>query len=375
MQLRPTSAVIDLNAIVHNLGVIRERRPRDKICAVIKADAYGHGLVPVGRTLERAGAEWLAVSLIEEGIRLRDAGIKSPILVLGAALESGYSQVIDYRLTPAIFTAHQLHRLAEAARGRSTAYHLKIDTGMSRLGCQLGELEAFLSAAKNETALRCEAAMTHFANADDDDREANRRQVERFQRALSKIRAAGFDPAIVHSMNSAATETCDDPSVTMVRPGLSLYGVNPREPHDARLLPALAWKSSVIHLKTIPAGTPVSYGGHWVSTRPSQIATLPVGYADGYPRSLGGRSNVLIRGQRAPVVGSVCMDLTMIDVTDVPGAELGDAVVLLGSQGGAHIGAHELASLANTIPYEILTGVQARVPRSYCGSNATDAAA
>ena len=217
--------------------------------------------------------------------------------------------------------------------------------------------------------------MTHFANAEDDAHEANERQVKLFQQALSTLRTAGFDPMIVHSMNSAATETCDDPSVTMVRPGLSLYGVNPRDAHDNELLPALAWQTSVIHLKSIPADTPVSYGGHWVARRPSRIATLPVGYADGYPRSLGGRSCVLIRGQRAPVVGSVCMDLIMVDVTDVPGAALGDAVVLLGAQGTASIGAHELASLADTIPYEILTGVQARVPRSYCGSNATDAAA
>lgn len=375
MQLRPTSAVIDLDAIVHNLGVIRDRRPQDKICAVVKADAYGHGLAPVGRTLERSGTEWLAVSLIEEGIHLRESGVMSPILVLGAALESGYSHLIEHHLTPAIFTPHHLHQLAQAAHGRSTAYHLKIDTGMSRLGCQLDELDDFLSTAKKTPTLRCEAAMTHFANAEDDAHEANERQVRLFQQALSTIRTAGFDPMIVHSMNSAATETCDDPSVTMVRPGLSLYGVNPRDAHDTELLPALAWQTSVIHLKSIPADTPVSYGGHWVARRPSRIATLPVGYADGYPRSLGGRSCVLIRGQRAPVVGSVCMDLIMVDVTDVPGAALGDAVVLLGAQGTASIGAHELASLADTIPYEILTGVQARVPRSYCGSNATDAAA
>lgn len=375
MDVRPTRAIVDLDAIAHNLAAVRLRRPGRPVCAVIKADGYGHGLVPVARVLEHAGVELFAVALVEEGTRLRDAGIRTPILVLGAALFGGYRLIVDYDLTPMIFTADHLRELSRAAQGASVSYHLKIDTGMSRLGLAPRELSAFLTRAKNEPTLRLDGVMTHFANADEKDAAMNQRQAAAFTAALREVRDAGFEPSWVHSANSAATESFDDGVSNALRPGFLLYGVSPLHPDPPDLRPALRWVTAPVHVKTIPAGTPVSYGGHWVSKRETRVATLPVGYADGYPRALSNRAEVLVRGRRAPVIGSVCMDLVMVDVTDIPGVAVGDEVVLLGRQGSEHIGAHELAERAGTIPYEIVTGVQKRVPRIYVGALANELAA
>ncbi len=375
MDVRPTRAIVDLDAIAHNLAAVRAHRPGMPVCAVIKADGYGHGLVPVARVLERADVELFAVALVEEGTRLREAGVRTPILVLGAALSGGYRLLVEHDLTPMIFTTEHLKALARAAQGAPISYHLKIDTGMSRLGLSPKELSTFLTRAKNEPQLRMEGVMTHFANADEEDTPMNERQARAFADALTQLRGAGFDPRWVHSANSAATKSFDDGISNALRPGFLLYGVSPLHAHAPELQPALRWVTAPVHVKTIPVGTPVSYGGHWVAKRETRIATLPVGYADGYPRTLSNRAEVLVRGKRAPVIGSVCMDLVMIDVTDIPGVDVGDEVVLLGSQGDESIGAHELAERAGTIPYEIVTGVQKRVPRVYVGELAKEPAA
>ncbi|MEO0813453.1 MAG: alanine racemase, partial [Myxococcota bacterium] len=236
----------------------------------------------------------------------------------------------------------------------------------SRLGLQPEALEEFLTAARRHTSLTLTGVMTHYANADDLDEATNRKQATLFAESLDSVKAAGFTPDWIHTSNSAATQSFDDGLSTMIRPGLTLFGISPIRRLEA-FRPAMRWVTSPVHIKTIAAGTPVSYGGHWVASRPSRIATLPVGYADGYPRTLSNRAEVLVRGQRAPVIGSVCMDMVMIDVTHIDEVKLTDEVVLLGTQGELEIDAHELAQHAGAIAYEMVTGVQNRVPREYTG--------
>ncbi len=366
MQIRPTTVTVDLAAIRHNLGVIRELAPGLAVCAVVKADAYGHGLKPVGRTLANAGIDWLAVALIEEGRALRAEGIATPILVLGAALDGGFDELLESRLVPAIFRADHLESLARAARGRRTEMHLKLDTGMGRLGVPVSELPGFLDALGRHPNLVLDGVLTHFANADLADREFNGRQLQLFQEALEMLRARGHAPRWHHIANSAAVISYPEAREGLLRPGLMTYGLKPL-PCSIDLRPAMRWTTRPVHLKSVPAGTRVSYGGRWVSSRTSRIATLPVGYADGYPRAMTGKAEVLVRGKRAPVVGTNCMDLCMIDVTDVPGVALEDEVVLMGTQGDEAITAYDLARWAGTIPYEIVCGVGPRVPRAYVG--------
>lgn len=366
MQIRPTRVVVDLDALTHNLGVIRARAPQHPVCAVVKADAYGHGAVPVSRALERAGIDWLAVSLIEEGMTLRAAGIGSPILVLGGGLDQGYRELLEHGLTPTVFAAEHILGLAQAARGELVRVHLKIDTGMSRLGLADDELERILDVVAQHPNIVLDGVLTHLANANLDDRDTNQRQMTRFRAACARIAARGHSPRWLHAANSAALLTFADAHAGMVRPGLLLYGLNPLDDLvrlDAR--PVMSWLTRPVHVKNIPAGTRVSYGGRWTAERPSRIATLPVGYADGYPHGMSGSAQVLVRGVRVPVVGTICMDSCMIDVTDLPAVDTQDDVVLLGTQGHQTITAHELAAWAKTIPYEIVCGVGQRVPRHY----------
>jgi alanine racemase len=364
--IRPTQVAVDLAAVRHNVAAIRARAPGQALCGVVKANAYGHGLVTVGRALARAGVDWLGVALVEEGVLLREAGVTTPILVLGAALAGGYDEIVAHRLTPAIFRADQLEGLARAARDGRAGFHLKIDTGMARLGIAPSEIEAFVDAAARYPSLSIEGVLTHLANADLEDTETNARQVARFEDALVRLRRRGITPRLVHVANSAGVLTCKEAHTGLVRPGLMLYGLTPLGPRGApELVPAMRWTTRPVQVKTVPKGTHVSYGGRFTATRDTRLATLPVGYADGYPRALGNVAQVLIRGHRAPVVGSVCMDLCMIDVTDVAGVTPDDEVVLMGAQDGAAVTAYELAGWAGTIPYEIVCGVERRVPRVY----------
>ncbi len=383
MPIRPTVATVDLDAVAHNYRLARASAGRPAI-GVVKADAYGHGAVPVARRLAAEGAPFLAVALVEEGLALRAAGIETPVLVLGAAYGEAWELLVAHRLTPLIFRPEHLAGLAAAARaaGVRAPAHLKVDTGMGRIGLPPSELAAFLDAARAAPEVALEGICTHFASADLEDRELTTRQVGLFNAAAEAMRAAGMPLRWRHLANSAGTLEYPDAWQDLTRPGIMLYGYVPFAPPgpvparavDARraLQPALRWSTAVTHVKTVPAGTPVSYGGRWVAARPSRIATLPVGYADGYHRRLSGRpgfgcAEVLVRGRRAPIAGTVCMDMCMADVTDVPGVEVGDEVVLLGEQGGERIDADELAARAGTISYEILCNVGARVPRAYTG--------
>lgn len=368
--IRPTRAEIDLSAVAHNLAVVRQLAAPAGVLAVVKANAYGHGAGLVARALEQAGVDMLAVALVEEGMELRNAGVRAPILVLGGAYEGGYDALVEHALVPVVFREDHLEGLARVARARRqrVRVHLKVDTGMARIGVMPEQLGAFLSAARRFPEIELEGLASHLANADVTESALNRAQLAAFIRAYEQVKAAGYAPRWRHLSNSAAVvglPEAKDPSLfNLVRPGLLLYGHAPAEhlAHGA-LRPVLSWKTAVSHLKTVPKGTAVSYGSIWTAERTSRIATLPVGYADGYDRIFSSRSQVLIRGRRAPIVGRVCMDMCMADVTDIPDVALHDEVVLLGAQGTAHVDATELARLADTIPYEILCGIGARVPR------------
>ncbi len=367
MSIRPTQAHIDLAALRHNLGVVRRAAPGQKVCGMVKANAYGHGLIEVSRALAADGVDWLAVALVEEGLALRAAGLRLPILVVAGAVEHGFAEMVEHQLVPVLFDAPQLPHLAAAAAGQEVAFHLKIDSGMFRLGVLPGEVDSFLTALARYPNLKLDGLCTHFANADTtQDRASIGEQLARFHGALAQVRRAGHHPSLLHVANSSATLIDAAARVGMVRPGLVLYGLDPRGPEHARdLRPVMRWTTRPLRLREAPVGTRVSYGGRFTAARPSLIATLPVGYADGYARSLFGKAEVLVRGRRAPVVGTICMDLCMIDVTDIPGVGLDDEVVLMGTQGADAITAYDLARWAGTIPYEITCGVSDRVPRRY----------
>jgi len=376
---------VDLEAIQQNFRLAAALCGRPGI-AVVKADAYGHGAVPVARALRDAGAKLLAVAFVEEGLELREAGLDLPVLVVAGA--SGQEEdLVRHRLTPVLSSVAQLEAYAAEARraGVRAKAHVELDTGMGRLGLLPGELAAFLEAARTRPEVELEGLCTHFASADLEERAITERQVARFEAAAAEVERAGLRVRWRHLANSAGTIAFPTVAQDLARPGIMLYGYLPwsgGEPvpaaaraAGAALRPALTWRTAVIHLKEVPAGTPISYGGRWVARRTSRIAVLPVGYADGYVRRLSGRpgfgeAQVLVRGHRAPVAGTVCMDLLMADVTDVPGVTPGDEVVLIGAQGEERIGADELAERAGTIPYEILCGVSHRVPRRYRGAGA-----
>ncbi len=369
-RIRPTRAEVDLAALVRNLRTLRSVAAGAAVLAMVKADAYGHGAALVAPALEAEGVELLGVALIEEGLALRRAGLTTEILVLGGAYEGGWEAMVSAGLCPAVFRVDHLEALAEAARrlGAKPRAHLKVDTGMARLGAQPQEVAGLLVRAR-ALQVDIQGVMSHFANADLADAAVTEDQLRKFQAVLSEVETAGVRPRWRHLANSAALvalpEARDGTTLNLVRPGLALYGISPAPwivPPRA-LEPVLSWKTAVVHLKTVPPGTAVSYGGTWTARRTTRIATLPVGYADGYPRRLSNRGQVLVRGQRAPVVGRVCMDLCMVDVTDVPGAAVGDEVVLLGRQAGAEVGAVEVAQWLETMPYEVLCGIGARVPR------------
>ena len=381
MPIRPTEAVVDLTAIAHNFRLAVDLAGRPAM-GIVKADAYGHGAARVARVLLEAGAPLLAVALVEEGLELRESGIEAPILVLGAAYGERYDLLVRHRLTPIVFTAEHIARLAAAARaaGGRAAAHLKIDTGMGRLGTPPAELPAVIEALRAAPEVELEGLCTHFACADVEPRSTTERQVRLFQEASRALACAGFAARLHHLANSAGTLEYAAARQDLTRPGIMIYGYSPFESAASispaarevaeSLRPALTWRTAILHVKTVAAGTAVSYGGHWVARRSSRIATIPVGYGDGYDRRLSGRpgfgsADVLVRGRRAPIAGTVCMDMSMVDVTEVPGAEVGDEVVLLGAQGGLHIGADELASRLGTISYEVLCAIGRRVPRRY----------
>ena len=360
---------VDLTALRRNFRVARNTLPREtSVITVIKANAYGHGAVEVGRTLLEEGAAVLGVATVAEGRDLRKAGIDGRILVLGRTVASELDAAIRWHLAIAVPHLDLARSLSELAvkRGVTVEVHLKVDTGMTRLGVPWEEAHQAAAAIRDLEGLTLSGVFSHFANADLADAEVTRVQVERFRTVQDRTAEAGIEDVPFPLATSAAILTSLYPEETSGRPGLMLYGSSPSEHIDNRdLTPALTWKCRIVQVRDVPAGTGISYGHDFVTERPSRIATVSVGYADGYPRILTNRSQVLISGRRAPVVGRVTMDMIMADITGDTEAAPGDEVVLLGRQGDEVVSAEELASLAGTINYEIYCGISQRVPRFY----------
>jgi len=365
---RPTLCTIDLSALRWNLRQVRARvGAQVKILSMVKANAYGHGAPAVARALAEEGSDAFGVATLEEGVELRQAGIGKPILVVAGIFLEQLDLCFENHLTPVAHDLEGLRRLEEVvqARGATLNVHLKIDTGMGRLGLPAAETDSWLPAMKKLTALKIEGVFSHFSTAESVDGEYTRKQLATFNHVVKLLRAEGIAPPLVHLANSAATITMPAAYFDMVRPGIMLYGIYPSATmaNQIELKPVLSWQTRIVQLKKVPAGTSISYGQTFVTERESLIATLPVGYADGYSRLLSNRGAALVRGERAPVAGRVCMDLTTLDVTAIANVQQGDEVILLGRQGDAEISADEMAGWANTISYEILTSISARVPR------------
>ena len=368
--VRPTEAHISFRALASNFRLLRETiGPQVGVIAVVKADAYGHGSARVARLLEGLGVKGFGVATVEEGSELRQAGIQAPVLVMGAAYGRDHEEVIAADLIPMVGVPGDVELFAAAARrlGRERlGVHVKVDTGMTRLGVTHPRFEEFLRQCAAFENIRVDGLATHFAAADGEDPQPTREQLRRFIQCLDRARAMGADPQVIHAANSAAAIRFPAARFDLVRPGIVLYGAAPSEHVPLPgLQPVLSLRTRINALRRVPAHTPVSYGGTFVTARASIIATLPVGYADGYSRALSNRAQVLLRGRRAPLVGTVCMDLCMVDVTDVPGAAVGDRVTLLGGEGELVITPEELAGWAGTISYEVLAGITRRVPRIY----------
>jgi alanine racemase len=365
---RPTAAFIDLKALAHNFRQALGRAGGRKVLAVVKAQAYGHGAIIVSKHLLGLGADMLGVALVEEGRELREAGIDAPILVMGAVAPSQAKALVSLRLTPAVYTPAMARALSGAARALKTPVpvHVKIDTGMGRIGIAPEAAPAFIEELRALEGLTVQGLMTHFADADLRDKQFASEQMNRFETLLGTLREKGVDVPLRHAANSAALLDYQRALFTMVRPGLMLYGYNPLEAETgAGLRPALSLVSRIAFLKKVPAGVPISYGRTFVTERESLIATVPIGYADGYSRGLSNKGEALVRGVRARVAGRVCMDMCMLDVTGVPGVSEDDEVVLIGQRGNERITADEIAAKTGTIPYEVLCGISGRVPRVY----------
>lgn len=361
--LRPTELQIQGTVLGDNVLQLRRRlRNKARMMAVVKANAYGHGIVSAAKTALSCGADQLAVATCEEGIALREARVRAPILILGGSTEREAVAAVGHQLSQSLFDKGTLLAMQrEAVRLDTVAHaHLKIDTGMSRVGLVgMAELEEMLELIRACKHVKIEGIFTHFASALDDP-EFTREQNARFLRAVERVRQMGYRP-IAHAANSEAMLADETLWHDMVRPGIAMYGASVRH-LCPELLPAQRLVSRAVRIERIAQGETVGYGRTFETARDTVLMTLPVGYGDGYPRTLGGRAAVLVRGRRAPVVGRVCMDMLMVDVTDVPGVTTDDEVVLLGAQGDLRITPDELAMLAGTIPYEIMLGFTQRVP-------------
>ena len=368
MLSRPTRAIVDLDAVRHNVRIVRARvGPACRIAPVVKADGYGHGAAQVARAALDAGADMLCVALTQEAVALRRGLPDVPILVFGPIFPDEADTVVDHDLVQTVDDEAVLPHLDSAAAraGRRARLHLKVDTGMGRLGVQPDEALAFMRRAAGYRHLKVEGIYSHFATADGRDQAFARRQLALFREVVAELGRQGFSFDVAHMANSAAVLSMPESYLDMVRPGIMIYGLRPAPHLGEELRPAMAVVSRVTKLKLLPPHTPVSYGATWQADGPRRVATIPIGYADGYRRQLSSRFHVLIRGRKAPVVGRVCMDMIMVDVTDVEGVERGDDVLIFGRHGADVLPAEEMAEALGTIAYEVVTGIGQRVPRVY----------
>ena len=368
-----TWAEIDLDAVGHNVRAFqRHVGGQVEVIAVVKANAYGHGAVPVGKAALQAGATRLAVHRGIEGVELRRAGITAPILIMGYTPPDGAAMIVRWDLTASLITLEFAQALSAQANavGRSIPVHIKVDTGMSRYGLMPAEVVPFLQAIAGLPGVSIEGLFTHFATADSADPAGALAQLNTFQEVLVAAREAGFSPPLVHAANSAATLNLRQAHFNAVRPGVALYGLQPSSawPPPFEIRPALSLKSLVARVRQLPAGAGIGYGFTFVTQRPITVALVPVGYGDGYHRALSNRGVVLVDGQRAAVLGRVSMDQIVVDVSHISGVQMDDEVVLIGRQGTEHIRAEEIARMAGTINYEVTTDLLPRVARVYLRS-------
>ncbi len=375
---RPTWAEVSLGTLRQNFRtVVKHAGAGVTVCAVVKADAYGHGAMECARALQTEGATWLGVTSLDEAIPLREAGIESRILLMTGFWRGEESEIVRLRLTPTVWEPWHVESLENAAASGTVrqAVHLKVDTGMGRLGVALAELPAVLRALGAAPHLVLEGLSTHLASSEIMDAPSVAEQEHRFAEAQRTVRAAGFDPSLVHMANTGALISRRETWNNMVRPGVALYGYYlpfqraGREVSGGTLRlavkPVLTWKTRILSMRNFAANQALGYGGTYVTKAPAHVAVLPVGYADGYNRQLSNRGRVIVRDHYAPIIGSISMDLTLADVTGIPGIAVGDEVILLGTSDGLSVDALEHAGLANSSPYEILCNISKRVPRRY----------
>ena len=368
---RPTRIVVDLDALSHNLRAIRAH-VGVPVMGIVKANAYGHGLVRVARHLEAQGVDQLGVAFVEEGIALRKAGVTLPILVLGGIFGPQVAQFLLHDLEITVSSLDKLRQVEAAAEtlGRKAVIHLKIDTGMERIGVHSYSSRPFIEAALTSKWCMLKGIYSHLACADDPASPMTQQQLERFADACAHIGQAGAPMPIRHLANSGGVLHFPETWLDMVRPGIVLYGVlpDPASKPSIDVRPALSLVSQVVYFKVVRAGSTVSYGATWTAPQDTRIVTIPIGYGDGFPRALSSRGQALVRGQRLPIVGRICMDQFMLDLGPDGSAYNEDEAVLIGTQGLDAIRAEDVARLAGTIPYEILTGLNERIPREYVGS-------
>ncbi|HEV2234267.1 MAG TPA: alanine racemase [Terriglobia bacterium] len=373
--LRPTWVEISLGKLRRNFARVQALAGARSVMAVVKADAYGHGAVTVAKCLATCGVNWFGTATVEEALELREAGITQPVLLLGGLYMSDPADLITYRLTPSVSSTSRLDTYAECARrlGQPIEFHLKIDTGMGRLGLPPDRLVSFLEHYRELEGLQMTGVFTHLASAEDLIASQTDEQLARFDKTLETLRSFKLNPKWVHISNAAALLTRNNFPENLVRIGALLFGyclpisfppgAKPRELPVFE--PVLTFKSRVVYLKDVPSGTPLGYGAAFHSRRPSRIATVPVGYADGLSRALSNRGHAIVRDQRACIVGNISMDLTLLDVTDIPDVAVGDEVILIGKSVHCSISALDIARQIGTVPYEVLCSIGKRVPRIY----------
>jgi alanine racemase len=374
--LRPTWAEVSLPTLRQNFRALRDHvAPAATVCAVVKAHAHGHGAVECARALEREGAKWFGVTSTDEGLALRDGGIAGSVLLMTGFWRGDEELVIENELTPAVWQPEHIERLERAAerlRKDAVRVHLKVDTGMARLGARRDELPQLLGMLRAAKHVRVEGLFSHLASAEVVNSPQVDEQMARFERAVALAKQNGLAPAYLHIANTSAIATRPKAWMNFVRPGIALYGyqlpsVLEGKSFDLPVRPVLSWKTRIFSLRDVGAGQAIGYSGAYVTPAPARIAALPVGYADGLSRKLSSRGRVIVGDQYASIVGNVSMDITLVDVTGIPGAEIGTEVIILGQSEHCSVTAADHARLGSTIPYEILCNISKRVPRQYIG--------
>ncbi len=365
-----TVAEIYTDRLIYNLNQVKGLiDPACKILAIVKANAYGHGIVEISRILEARKVDMLGVAHVDEGILLREHGIKTRIVVLGIIDESEADNIARWQLRPVVYTHSMIEALSRAALRYNTSIpvHIKIDTGMRRIGIEPHDAAGFIHKTVNYQGINIEGIMTHFAEASLEDIDFIHEQLNIFTTLCKELEGGGIHIPIKHVANSAAIITLKESHFDMVRPGIMLYGYLPSPSLEGKvsLKPVLQLKSKIIHLHRVPPGTGISYGRTFVTARDTLVATIAIGYGDGYSRLISNKGKVLVRGRKAPIIGRICMDMAMIDVTDIPHVAIGDEVVLIGEQGNEKISADDVAQWADTISYEVLCAISERVKRVY----------